>query len=183
MRHRSRKAKGRRLQVEVAEMLAYAFHLTIEATPPTKPGVRANRVVYVNEGENPDLRVRQMSEAGADVALLTSKAQAKIALYKEPLHIECKNSESWSFDANFWRTADSAFLRNALEQAGNSSRLSGSLPIVVLSKNRWDAIVVWSPMDELEDVGATEGVLMTWRNLAAMPLKGFITILDGARDG
>lgn len=161
-------------------MLAYAFHLTIEATPPTKPGVRNNRVVWVNEGDNPDLRVRQMSEAGADVALLSSKAQTKITLFKEPLHIECKNSESWSFDANFWRTADSAFLRDALEQASNSSR-RGWQPIVVLSKNRWDPIVVWSPLDGLEDAGAFEGVLMTWRNLAAMRLKEFLNLLDGAR--
>lgn len=177
MRHRSRKAKGRRLQVEVAELLARTFDLTIEAVPPTTPGIK-RRAEWVREEDGPDLRVRQMSEAGVDVALLTHKAQKIIAIDGQPLHIECKNNESWTFDAKFWKTAHSAFVASAMKQA-NTIKPPRYIPVIILSKNRWEPIAVWEGGDELADVD--DAVIMIWKNLTAVRLTEFVKLFDGVK--
>lgn len=159
-------------------MLARKFKLTIEAVPPTSPGIK-NRAEWVSENQQADLRVRQMSEAGADVALLTHKAQRLIALNGRSLHIECKNNESWTFDAKFWKSAHSAFVQKAMKQA-RGTRLAGYKPLLVLSKNRWEPIAVWEACD-VEVTLINGPVVMTWMNLAAARLTSFIEVLDGAR--
>lgn len=147
MRPSSGKAKGRRFQVEVAEIIAKARGLTIEAVPPTKAGFR-NGVQWVPEGTG-DLRVRRMGEAGCDVALISHEAREKVTLgYNVPLWIECKNTEAWTFDAGFWRTGQNAFIHQAMEQtkkaiAKQKQVILNWKPVLVLSKNRWPALAVW----------------------------------------
>lgn len=150
MRPSSGKAKGRRFQVEVAEIIAKARGLTVEAVPPTKAGFR-NGVQWVLEGTG-DLRVRRMGEAGCDVALISHDAREKVTLgYNVPLWIECKNTEAWTFDAGFWRTGQNAFIHTAMEQTKKAISKQGQgkswtlnwKPVLVLSKNRWPALAVW----------------------------------------
>lgn len=75
----------------MAEAIAVRFGLTIEAGATTQPGRRPNGAVYVVETDHPDIRVRRSGEPGADVCLLSTKAQKAF-----PFWIECKNSESFS---------------------------------------------------------------------------------------
>ncbi len=146
MTHGARKAKGRRLQVTVAEAIARHCNLTIAAVPPTKPGKR-NGVAWVPEHEAPDLLVRMMGQAGADVGLLSPKALERVAFkIDDPLAslwIECKNTEAWDFGPIFWKTATSRFIENAMMQAENAKPLQSFRPIVVLGKNNWPPLVVW----------------------------------------
>lgn len=157
MKTSSCKAKGRRLQVFVAESLARACDLTIEASPPTKPGER-NGVIWVSEGNNPDLRVRQMGQAGADVALLSIQAQQKVSLARprnciapahnfSPLHIECKNTEVDAWGRAFWKKGHSALIDGTLWQAQRSA-LPGWVPVAVLGRNRWPPVVAWQITEE-----------------------------------
>jgi len=85
MKTRSAKAKGQNFQKEVAEMIAGTFHLTIEALSPVSVGHETNGVRYVSEGDAPDLRVRTMGLAGADIVPLSERAQACF-----PFYVECK---------------------------------------------------------------------------------------------
>lgn len=164
----ARRAKGRRLPVQVAEALAEAFKLTIEATHPKFAGKKRG-VLYVPEGHDADLRIKGSGQVGADVVIV-SKAARK-ALYVKTLHrtnrglvhygdddlglpmIECKNTEGWSIDAQFWRTGKlPAIIRKALKQAKGhggpeKGRASGVLrplyfPVVICSRNLWPALVV-----------------------------------------
>lgn len=145
MTHGARKAKGRRLQVTVAEAIARRCDLTISAVPPTKPGKR-NGVVWVSEHQSPDLLVRMMGQAGADVALLSPEALKRVAMKMDdpivPLWIECKNTEAWDFGSVFWKTATSRFIETAMAQA-QGAKLIGFRSIVVLGKNNWPPLVVW----------------------------------------
>ncbi len=158
MTSKSGKAKGRRLQVEVAETLAIQMGLTIEAAPPTKPGERANGAVYVLEGENPDLRIRQMGQAGADVALLSERAQEIVKLPgRPPIWWEAKNTEGWRLDAAFWRAHDlPAVALKAIQQAyvacrkdkNDGSRGYLATPVVVLGKNNHEPMALWQAQRE-----------------------------------
>jgi len=140
--HHSIKAKGRRFQVEVAETIARARGLTIEAVPPTKTGVRKD-VRWVEEG-HADLRVRRMGEAGADVALLSELAREQITLgHNIPVWIECKNAEGWTFDAGFWRTGKHYFIAEGLIQAKKAMPTINWKPVLIMSKNRWPALAIW----------------------------------------
>ena len=159
MTSKSGKAKGRRLQVLVAETLAARFNLTIEAAAPTKPGLRANGARYVSEGDMPDLRVRQMGQPGADVALLSEHARAVVRLPgREPIWWECKNSESWALDAGFWRAHDlPKFALKAIQQAYGACLKAGKLdqytamPVIVLGKNNHEPMALWQAhRNELE---------------------------------
>ena len=144
MRPSSAKAKGRRLQVELAEALSVRLGLTIEATPPTKPGVReASGAVYVPVHSFPDLRVKRMGEAGADVELLTPKAASYTKLDGHPIWWECKNVERGAdFNAAFWRSGRLPLLDTAFEQA-DASRPPQSTVAVVFSRNHYPILVAW----------------------------------------
>jgi len=151
------------LQVLVAESLASTFDLTIEAAPPTKPGKRRNGAVYVPEGQQPDLRVRQMGQPGADVALLSEKARALVHLpNREPIWWECKNTEGWALDASFWRSHDlPAVALKAIQQAYRASRENGTwMPVIVLGKNHHEPMVLWQ--DHHRDLGwiADDGAIV-----------------------
>lgn len=146
MTPRSGKAKGRRLQVRVAETFARAFELTIEATPPTPTG-RRDGVDWVAETAMPDLMVRRMGEAGADVALLSDKARARVSLGGKPLWIECKNHEaglSFQLDSAFWlgKRKPPSLLQEAYRQAAVSSMGHGCLPLGVVSRNHFPTLVI-----------------------------------------
>ena len=146
MKTSSAKAKGRSFQVLVAETFSRAFCLTIEAAPPTKTGIR-NGVCYVAEGAGGDLRVRNMGQAGSDIALLSAKARQLISIDGTPLYIECKCQEnSWDFGPSFWkdgplRTIDAAFQQTY--KAITTSRSRTFKPLIVLGKNRHIPIAVW----------------------------------------
>jgi len=130
------KAKGRRLQVLTAEIIAREYSLTIEAHPPVPVGERQG-VLYVREDENPDLRVRGSSEPGADVVLVTERARSCLCAPRgESFHIECKNVEEIGLGPKFWTGLGSAILDTAYNQA----LTSGREPLVVLSRNRWPVI-------------------------------------------
>lgn len=143
-RVRSSKAKGRRLQAQVAEAFSAAFTLTIEAVPPTKPGER-NGAMYVPEGTG-DLRIRRMGEAGCDVVLVTEDARKAVAVGRLPLFIECKNTEAWALDAMFWARGTNAFIAKALHQA-RASAPEGWMAVLILGKNRWPPLAVWDSFD------------------------------------
>lgn len=138
------KRKGRKLQVELAEQLSVLFGLTIEATPPTKPGVReATGAVYVPVHAFPDLRVKRMGEAGADVELLTPKAAGSVRLDGHPIWWECKNVErGWDIGAGFWRTGSLSLVTQAFEQAKAAKPLE-TTTVVVISKNRHPTLAAW----------------------------------------
>lgn len=144
MRSSSVKAKGRRLQVELAEQLSVRFGLTIEATPPTKPGVReASGAVYVPVHAFPDLRVKRMGEAGADVELITPKATERVRLDGYPIWWECKNVErGWDLGPGFWKTGSLALVTQAFEQA-KAAKPVDTTTVVVISKNRHPTLAAW----------------------------------------
>jgi hypothetical protein len=139
MRHGSRRRKGRRLQVHVAEVLSARFDLTIEAVPPTKPGRRANGAQYVGEEgpTAPDVRVRPSGDPGADVALLSAKAQAVRLHGLPPFWIECKNTERWAMGAAFWTDGALPEADDALRQVttGMQARKLQYTPLIVLGRN------------------------------------------------
>lgn len=135
MKVKSLKAKGRRLQVEVAEALASYFDLTVEAQPPTKPG-RLRNVTYVPETKNPDLRVRRSGEPGSDVVLLSDKAKQVLSIGGTPLSIECKYTEKFSL-AHFLKTLDIGhIIGKGFKQAESVSSRS-TVPVVFARKNRY----------------------------------------------
>lgn len=82
---RGSKAKGREYQKEIAEQIAARWGFTIEAMSPKSIGKVVNGVTYVSEKDNPDLRVRQMGQAGADIVCLTKHARVQF-----PYSVECK---------------------------------------------------------------------------------------------
>ena len=90
---RAVKAKGRRLQVTTAVCLALRFNLSIEATPPTKPGLR-NGVLWVPETENPDLRVRVMGQPGPDVVLVSPRARQLVSLGGYPMPVDAAGQDA-----------------------------------------------------------------------------------------
>ncbi|GIV86106.1 MAG: hypothetical protein KatS3mg054_0135 [Chloroflexus sp.] len=95
---RSRKQKGRRLQVRLAEFLSSALSLPIQATPPTRPGTRQNGSVYVPEGVDYGLLIRPSSMPGIDVVLCSSFARMAasrlFSLKRCLIGFECKNNET-----------------------------------------------------------------------------------------
>jgi len=130
MKPSSVKAKGRRLQTETAESLGVRLNLTIDAEPPTKPGRRSSGAIYVPEGTG-DLRIRRMGQPGADVVPISKVAQDRLRLNREPLHIECKNVETFDL-MTILRTRESpAWLTQAFRQCDKKKH-----PLVVLRKNR-----------------------------------------------
>lgn len=145
----ARRAKGRRLQVVVAEELSVAFGLHIEALKPTRPGARANGAVYVHEGETPDLRIRPSGHSGSDVALLSARARERVCLpYPvREIHWECKNTESWRLDAAFWKGMIPKMVTGAFAQAYADikqapSGLARRIPVLVLGKNNFPPLAV-----------------------------------------
>ncbi len=184
MTHGARKAKGRRLQVTVAEAIARRCDLTISAVPPTKPGKR-NGVLWVPEHQAPDLLVRMMGQAGADVAILSEKAKARVAFDMDnsptPLWIECKNTEAWDFGASFWRTATSRFIENAMAQVEGVNFSQSFRPIVVLGKNNWPPLVVWvNNPNILPTFPSGLDVLLFFDEFYAVTtLDSFLTLLVG----
>ena len=145
MLHGSRRAKGRRLQVELAEALSQHFRWTIEAVPPTRPGKRANGAVWIAEDQHPDLRVRRSGEAGVDVALLTPRAQERLTMEGKKLFFECKNVEkAWDFGPQFWVTGNLVYVSRLLRDLSQRSLIMSLYqPAVVLGKNRWPPLVAW----------------------------------------
>ena len=206
MKTSSAKAKGRRLQVQVAEVLARAFSLSILAEKPTKPGKR-NGAWWIGESElfptqaavdlalpdgsdhwTPDLRVRLMGHPGADVALLTARARERVAHQRRPLSIECKNVEAWGLGREFWLGEVPALVRAGYEQArkqcvaGVLSSLA-ALPLLVVGRNRWPPVAVcdWLSLEELGFERGPIAVLGEKGTLLAVPLARLLILLDGAR--
>lgn len=130
MKTRSGKAKGLRLEKQVAEAIASRFSLRIEAMPGGKIGG-----LYVGEQGSPDIRVRGSSEPGGDVVLVSKRAQGlSVPFLGVPLGVfECKNQEGWTLD-QVWR-GTCGVVAKALEQLRkNGPRDKAN--VVVLSKNR-----------------------------------------------
>ena len=189
MRTSSVKAKGRRLQSQLAEALAAYFGLTIEAVPPTKPGIRKLRAGgtarYVPEGERADLRVRRMGEAGADVALLTKRARQRVALGGRWVFWEAKNVEAFALNSTYWTDGSCVVLRTAMEQHVEHT---GYVTVAVLGKNRHPpvAAVRWDCLPS----GTTSGLMARGRPVAfstecdgclLMPLPALLELLDGSK--
>jgi len=181
MRASSAKAKGRRLQVQVAEALARTCGLTILAIPPTKPGKR-NGVEWVPEGVAADLKVRPMGQAGPDVALLTETARKAVAWMGRPFHVECKNVEGWSFDrmAKTGRLAPAvrAGLTQARRGRQNSAR---EYPLLVIGRNQMPPFVVYDVIPREKLIVLTSlsfAVVEGWHFLR---LDQFVTLVDGAK--
>lgn len=183
----SRKAKARRLQVDTAEILAGSGDLTIEATPPTKPGKR-NGVLWVPEGVA-DLRVRTMGQPGADVAPLSDLAKKKLRFRGRPTWWECKNTESWEFGAQFWITGSMAVLTNAWVQARKAASHFHSdfslqwEPIIVLGKNRWPILAAWKDEDpaktlrDIREAGNFDPIL-TYGTWFVLKLTDFVKVMS-----
>jgi hypothetical protein len=174
MTHKSANGKARRLQVLAAELLSIHCDLSIEACPPTKPGIRATGARYLPEGSQPDLRVRMMGQPGADVALISDKAKAQ-ARFRDgnPFWIECKNTEKWGLESTFWeRSVLPEFMQDALAQAEQGSQAAGggSTPLVVLAKNHWTPMALWRPTDlQRALLQSTGAVWITGGPWALMP--------------
>lgn len=179
MRTSSAKAKGRRLQVRVAEAFAWAFDLTIMAIPPTKPGKR-NGVVWVAEGTAADLKVRPMGQAGPDVALLTEKARKAIAWLGHPFYVECKNVEGWSFDRMLKSGKVAPAVRAGWAQAarGQQDGANEYYPLLIIGRNQFPPFVVYG----VQAVIPVGGPYVLIGGLNFLPLTTFVQILDGARE-
>lgn len=142
MRTASKKAKGRALQQEVAEMLSYSFGLTIMASPPTKPGNR-NGAEYVPEPDG-DILIRRMSQPGADVLLKSQKAIDIVNSHfgrageKSIVGFECKNDEALAriLEWPFGGTIASTQLYNIFKKAYNENC------VLCVSANRKDPVLV-----------------------------------------
>jgi hypothetical protein len=185
------KAKGRRLQVDVAEAIAARCNLTIEAVPPTKAGMR-NGALWVPEGSGADLGVRRMGEAGSDVPLLTGRARASVQLFGRPLWVETKNTEQWDLGPKLWESGISGFIAKAYRQAMDASKeyweMHNGLPIVVLSKNFWQPIVAWvgdaekfmNAYGKREDPKDAVDVMMIFTPFIATTLNNFLKCLTQA---
>ena len=181
---RAVKAKGRRLQVTTAVCLALRFNLSIEATPPTKPGLR-NGVLWVPETENPDLRVRVMGQPGPDVVLVSPRARQLVSLGGYPAMFETKNVEDWDFGPAFWKDGENAFLWGALEQAWKAAwkRFPMVTPVVILGKNRWPPLAAWAGDSKRYNLSAPALICSgfgLWPNVMVTPLQKFVGLLDGA---
>lgn len=156
MRHGSRRAKGRRLQVAVAEALSARFKLKIEAVPPTRSGTRENGAIYVAEsaGVAPDLRIRPSGDPGVDVALLSAKARQSVRFANlPPMHIECKNVQAFVTAAAFWHDGALAVLDDALEQVHRSAGPDPVTPLVVLSKNNHPPVAAVGFREDIKALG------------------------------
>ena len=193
MTHGGRRSKGRRLQVEFAETMSIAFGLTIEAVPPTQPGIRKNGAVYLAEGHKPDLRVRRSGEAGVDVALLTSKASACVALrdslgVARPLYIECKNNESWDLGRRMWETGGDAALKPWMVQAhkGRLAQTGRCIETLILGKNGWPSIVVFPHLGWMTDQmwcgKQTLSPILLAKSFVAVPLWMLAEVLRSFQD-
>lgn len=149
MKTSSAKAKGRRLQVEFAEAVAVRFHLTVEASPPTRTGTRPNGAVYVAETENADLRVRRSGEPGNDVVPLTTKARHVFHIFGWPFAVECKNVETLSFDRpSFWKGQGLTLVDTALQQALRYR--TDEMAIVIMSRNQFPVLVAFTAPNHVE---------------------------------
>ena len=197
MKHGSRRAKGRRLQVQVAETLARAFKLTILAETPTKPGKR-NGVWWIGEGElypsqaarelglvegqwSPDLKVRLSAQLGADVALLSPRARDLVSWCDLPLWIECKNMEGgWDLGKAFWEGKVPAGLLAAWNQANRGAKATFR-PLVIVARNFWPAVAVADWLEEmLVAVETVQGPCVTLGGgLCAVPFETVVRGLKG----
>lgn len=194
MNTRSGKAKGRRLQVELAELLATTLNLCIEAVPPTQPGARANGARYVVEGDGADLRIRRMGEAGFDVSLLTERARARASIGGKTLCFECKNTEALALGgAQFWSTGkvDSTVLKAFRQLGAGTSGVCRNVHgygVVVVSRNRWptlaiwNATAIWTRAELFRSFVRKEngGWYFTRDGLLIQRLEDFVRVLDGA---
>jgi len=190
MQHGSRRQKARRLQVEVAEILARRFKLTIEAAPPTKPGVK-KKIRWVREDEKPDLRVRTMGQAGADVGLLSEKAKRKISLFVteviekggglQPIWFEVKNVERWSLDATFWRKGILPTVMSGAYNQAKKSAPGGWRPIAVVGKNYMPPLAIWRDADpgELDVLDGDGSPMVASGPWVITPFEHFVRLLNG----
>lgn len=181
MRHRSRRDKSRRLQVQVAEAFARAFKLMVLAEKPTKPGTR-NGVLWVPEGEPADLKVRMMGQAGADVALLTARARDAISWCGLPLWIECKNVEGgWDLGKAFWEGKVPSGLKDAWNQANKGAKATFR-PLVVVARNFWPPIAVADWLEESIFPGKLHGPYVMFKGgLSAVPFETVVERMCGKR--
>lgn len=172
MTPKSAKAKGRRLQQQVAEALSRAFGLTIAAVPPTRPRRDASGVVYVPESDGPDLGIRRIGEAGADVVLLSARARERVRIRVgddrrlRSCWFEVKNVERWgqgyARGRDLWdRGLPPPPALAAYRQAcAGIARMTGQpvathgiaeawtwTPVVVLGRNRHATVVVCRYLD------------------------------------
>ena len=143
MKSRTRKDKGRRLQVQLAEALSIHFGLTIEAKPPVQTGERASGALYVPESGRPDLQVKRMGEPGADVVLMSGRARGLVSVAGLPCMFECKNHEALEFGPKLWDMGALPVVREALGQCYAEAMDAGWLPCAVVSRNRWPVLVAW----------------------------------------
>ena len=167
--------------MKVAEALAREYSLTIEAAPPSKPGIRKG-VRYVPEGSNPDLRVRVGGQPGEDVALVSKKAQEACAIGGDKLYIECKNAEAWDFGANFWNKGGRLeFIIRALEQSerGLEKRRGSWIPVAFFSKNHWPILVAFTARGGEIIRMREETPILVASGFIVVTLPAFLKTLDG----
>jgi len=177
MRHGSIQAKGRRLQVELAESLALAFKLTIDAEPPTKVGVRQNGVEYVQEGTG-DLRIRRSGQAGADVIMTSNISRRFLRLFGKPIHFECKNVETYDVGQILRKQEVPAWLTKALQQGRREREGKNWIPVVVVRQNRVKPLVFWSWSVGTLGV-ARPGLFIEIGGIVGTNMSGFLWILHG----
>lgn len=183
---RKSKSKGRRFQVIVAEMLAQFFGLSIEANPPRKPGVRKG-VAYVMEGQG-DLRVRNMGQAGADVALVSHAARKMVSFLNIPFHIECKNLQSFSLDQKIWEGKVPELIQKAWGQAVKGAKYQRFYPVLVITRNFYPPIVVvdWLTEAKLAEVGISAHIVtktyLRVGSLTFLPLEVFLLVISDLQD-
>jgi GNAT superfamily N-acetyltransferase len=186
VKHASRRQKGRRLQVTLAEALAVRFDLTIEAVPPTPIGVRDNGAVYVSEARIPDLRVRRMGEAGVDVMLLSAMAHHMVAMQGLTCIFECKNVEKLALGgADWWKGQGTKLIAAAIAQA-RAHAVAGEIPVAVVSKNLFPTLVVWERHgmpDPVKFYYRYIPTIMFTEQYAVAPLEHWLGLLDGAAVG
>jgi len=163
-------------------ILARRFKLTIEATPPTQPGIK-KKVQWVREDEKPDLRVRTMGQPGADVMLVSEQAKNKVSLFDSlegrwyPVWFEIKNVEAWSLDAKFWSNGLlPAVMTGAYHQAVKRAP-RGWKPIAVVGKNYMPPLAIWfSPIeDQLEALKTWEAPMLVSNSWIVTPFDPYFT--------
>lgn len=169
------KAKGRRLQVQTAEAIARVFKLTIEASPPTKPGKR-NGVVYVREEEKPDIRIRRMGQPGDDVKFLTPRALEALRIPggNKRVAVECKNLEMWDLASNFWRSAESGWIQRTLEAQIKKHPQHIDI-LLVISKNQWPIMAIFYPYTT-RPMDLLHITYLKFKDIVVMRLEDFLIL-------
>lgn len=123
MKTRSCKAKGLKLQKDIAEIVAKRYDLLIQPLSKKSEG----KPLYCEANQQPDLVVKSMGLSGADVISVSDKAKKVF-----PFSIEAKNVKS-TIDLCSFMSFKDALLCKWWEQA--ESNASGLIPLLIFKTN------------------------------------------------